>query len=96
VKTATIQIGNSDGKLDQREWSGFASQAGSIINSWGSTTHFAGAAPATSRWQNACWVIEIPDEDVEGLKGSLANLAKVWRQDSIALTLGETEMVGPQ
>ena len=48
-----------------------------------------------SQWQNACWVIEAKENDLENLRHHLGNLVKKYRQDSIAFTVGVTEFLTP-
>ena len=93
--TATVQIGNSDDKLTQSEWSAFQSAAWATIQLWAGVIHFEGHSAPMVSWQNACWVFEIQDANLTHLRGALANVARRYRQDSIALTLGVTEFVTP-
>jgi hypothetical protein len=90
-----IQIGNSDEKLTQAEWSEYIAAVNQNLQNWQPTIHFLGYSPPDAPWQNACWVFEVQDEElwIEQLKVELAYIARQFRQDSIALTLGYTEFV---
>lgn len=91
--TATIQIGNSDDKLTQAEWSEFVRQTDALITAHGWDVHFLGYPPGDRAWQNACWVIEIPEDEWSILKGNLIVVRNYFRQESVAVTIGKTEFV---
>lgn len=91
MSTITIQIGNSDDKLKQSEWSKFISETASIIYHMSKEVHFFGTSPGISKWQNACWVIEY--DDVRPLFERLSSLKERYGQDSIAVTIGKTEFI---
>lgn len=90
--TATVCIGNSDDKLTQERWAGFIEDTGRFISArFG--VHFSGFSNPQSRWQNACWVFEIREDDVAYLENVLKALCANYYQDSIALTLGKSKLV---
>jgi len=91
--TITIQIGNSDDKLTQREWSAFVISVRGAIAGLATNTHFFGASESFSIWQNAAWVIDCGEESAEILKAKLKEMRHHWRQDSIAWTEGTTEFI---
>lgn len=93
MSTCTIQIGNSDDKLTQREWARFVDDTRAEVASLATAVHFTGFSPSDAVWQNACIVAEIDRAVIDGLTKRLAVLATHYRQDSIALTVGETEFV---
>lgn len=96
MKTAVIQIGNSDDKLPQKTWSNFVLDVQSVIQVNMLTTHFSGTSASSAPWQNACWVVEIPnpvDYILRELREELGVLAEKYEQNSIALTIGDTEFV---
>lgn len=100
MSTVVIQIGNSDDKLTQQEWSEFVSDVQDLlITEYNSQIHFHGVSVGSAPWQNACWVIDASKEwigepaIVTMLRDELAALAKKYRQDNIAMTVGETEFV---
>ena len=90
--TATIQIGNSDDKLTQKEWAAFIRATHKVADYHGDV-HFSGFSVPDAVWQNACWVVEIHEAGVRRLREQLAELARRFRQDSIALTTGVTVFV---
>ncbi len=92
-KTVVIQIGNSDDKLTQKEWSEFCVDLYQCGIDFCKQIHFFGASDAKSEWQNACLVAEIAENQIENLKLKLGQLAARNIQNSIAMTLGETEFV---
>ena len=100
--TVTIQIGNSDDKLTQVEWSEFVNYFNECINKFISLIdnrhiHFFGMPPGDAPWQNACWVLELHNLDkganVEIIKQELRAIAKTYNQNCFAWTEGETEFV---
>ena len=92
-KTAVISIGNSDDKLAQVKWSKFISDVNWIISRYQLTVHFSGFSSPTAPWQNACWVVEMPENLVHQFKFELARIATKYLQDSIAFVLGDTEFI---
>lgn len=94
MTTAAILIGNSDDKLTQEKWSAYCQDVGWIISRYGARPHFSGHSVGSAPWQNACWVIDIPEDlSVDQLKFELGRIADKYRQDSIALLVGDTEFV---
>lgn len=92
MKTVTIQIGNSDDKLSQVQWSSYVNAMRSLIVQTGET-HFAGGSNPDARWQNYCWVVNVPDEQLEILKSFVTDLRHSYFQTSVAVTVGETFFV---
>lgn len=91
MTTITIQIGNSDDKLTQAEWSGYHSLVESEIKSMGFSIHFHGCSHGAEQWQNAAWVIAVePPNRIEALRSALVEIRGRFRQDSIAWTEGHT------
>jgi hypothetical protein len=91
--TAVVQIGNSDDCLTQHRWCEFIERIDAAIGLWRQTTHFQGCSPGNLPWQNACWVFTLAAQCVPALRDDLARYARDFGQESIALTLGETEFV---
>jgi hypothetical protein len=93
VSTLTIAIGNSDDKLSQKEWAAYwrmvhdavTTHAGHVFGVFLSASH----AP----YQNAAWLVQ--GELTERFRLELATAAQAFRQDSIAVAVGETTMVSP-
>ncbi|MGK5677501.1 hypothetical protein [Actinoplanes sp. URMC 104] len=97
-----ISIGNSDDKLSQRDWSAFVTAVGVAVARVsalpGAVVHGAWLSHPDRPWQNACWCLQLPTADahVELLRHRLAQLAKKFRQDSIAWApVTETEFIRP-
>jgi len=93
VKTTTVQIGNSDNKLRQAEWARFVQRLGTIVNEHAHTIHFFGGPENWAAWQKVCWVFDCDESRLVNLKLQLKEVRKEFQQDSVALTLGETEFV---
>jgi hypothetical protein len=89
MKTTVIQIGNSDNKLTQEEWSDFIDEVNYII--YDMQLYFVGGSNNSSPYQNYCWVIggELPITRMEELR----DCALEFKQDSIAVTIGETTLL---
>lgn len=93
MKTVTLQIGNTDSKLSQMEYSNFVEQVNKVVSTYASETHFSGGSASWKPWVNYCWVFNIEDNLVDKIKYSLKIVRKQYRQDSVAWTVGETEFV---
>lgn len=96
MKTITIQIGNSDNKLTQQEWNSFIYDVlrcilGIIIEQ--DQIHFRGGSNPDEPWQNYCWVINLDEERIPELREWLASAADRFKQDSIAMIIGDTEFI---
>lgn len=102
MDTAIICIGNSDHKLTQIEWSEYVKDIDTFVDRWRFNVYFRGFPESAARWQNACWVLDARNLFGEpvGLAGDifrseLGRIAKRYKQDSIALVLGDSSMVVP-
>jgi len=87
----TIAIGNSDDKLTQFEWSEFCE----TLRTGFPYLHVFGvwySAP-DSRYQNMCVSALIEAEYLDSLRLWLTDMAGVWWQDSIAITIGKAEFI---
>lgn len=93
MKTVTIQIGNSDDKLTQRKWSNYCRDVEANLIRWSARIHFNGCSLGSQPWQNACWVFEIADKHVEGIRVGMAEIRADYGQESIAWTEGETAFI---
>jgi hypothetical protein len=89
-RTLTILPGNSDHKLTQVEWHDYVLEIGGLIDSWSQNVWFFGAPANWMAWQNACWVIEIMDEDMSGFSMELKLIRERYNQLSIAVVDGTT------
>lgn len=88
-----IQIGNSDDKLSQAEWSRFIKQLRNVLIVARARLHGEWFSAADSPWQNANWCIDATSVDRKFLRETLIRLAQNFRQDSIAWTEGEVEFL---
>lgn len=100
MDVAVISIGNSDDKLTQQEWSEYVSEVHDLIIRWPFPIYFHATSVGSAPWQNACWVLDARDHldqvsAINILRQNLARMAAKYKQDSIALTLGDTELVAP-
>jgi len=93
MKTLTVQIGNSDDKLTQREWSEFVAEVNNEMLSLCNVVHFSGRSDGGCSWQNACWVASATEGCYLSLRAVLMVIGRKYKQDSIALTVGKTEMI---
>jgi hypothetical protein len=98
MDVAVIQIGNSDDKLTQEQWSRFVSEVQDMLMLWRYPIYFHGCSVGSAPWQNACWVIDVrvfinEPSAINTIRHKLSVFAKKYKQDSIALTLGSTEFV---
>lgn len=93
MMTATLQIGNSDDKLPQRDWAMFVYHVGKLVDDLARQVHFSSASIGHAIWQNYCWVFEIKEDRVEELEKELVPIRQQFLQDSVALTLGDTKFI---
>lgn len=93
--TVTIQLGNSDDKLSQREWSDFILNVSDWLNDLGkkAQVHFAGGSAPERLWQNYCFVANLSRADSNELYHFLGAMARRYNQAAIGLTIGQTEFV---
>lgn len=93
TETVVIQIGNSDNKLSQADWSQFIFEAKLVIERNVHEVHFFGGSAIDSPWQNACWVCEVLKGFKPQLESELTECRKSYGQDSVAITCGETRFI---
>lgn len=91
MPTIYVSIGNSDDKLTQAEWSRFYEEVGraifGVLKYEGARIHGTWVSLPHEPWQNACWCFDAHEEladKVEELRARLGQLARQYRQDSIA------------
>lgn len=89
--TIIIQIGNTDNKLTQQEWSRYCRKVDECVRHHADEIHFYGHPPGDQPWQNAAWITQMDSLGRVGLVRELGNIKREFNQDSIAITLGETE-----
>lgn len=94
MKTICVQIGNSDDKLTQKEWSSFVTFVNmEIQKNFAEHVHFFGLSSGAEKWQNASWVFECDEKNINGLKAVLIYWRENFKQDSIAWLEGETKFI---
>lgn len=93
MSTVVIQIGNSDDKLSQAEWSEFVSYVRDAVGQYSEQIHFDGGSKIDAPWQNVCFVSEVSPSNQVRLLDHLRRIRAEYRQESVAVTVGETEFV---
>jgi hypothetical protein len=93
--TLIVQIGNSDDKLSQKDWSRFGSEVDALIQDFAAEVYFSGHSHGLAAWQNYCWVFTAHQEGSLRILEELRGLAASYGQDSIAVTIGHTEFIRP-
>lgn len=88
--TVTVQIGNSDDKLSQEQWSFFYQEVRKRIESYASEVHFSGSSLPFASWQNAAIIFTINEHKTTALAKHLTEIRKQFNQDSLAWTEGDT------
>ena len=91
--SAAVLIGNSDDKLSQCEWALFCAYVQGAVDQFSEAVHFGGFTSPAARYQTACFVAEFTQERLEYLKANLAEYAEEFRQDSVAVVVGETQFI---
>lgn len=89
----SIQAGNSDNKLTQKQWAELVVFLNAAIVKHQAARHFFGGSITWAEWQNVCWVIEIDEEYLEPLKHELRSVRSAYQQDSVCVLAGEAEFV---
>ena len=90
---ATIQIGNSDDKLTQQEWASYVQHIRSALMDGSIETHFFASSEGSHPWQNACWVVAVRETEVEDLLTQLTDIRKRYKQESVAIVLGDVRLI---
>ncbi|WFE41928.1 hypothetical protein [Micromonospora sp. WMMD998] len=95
LTTVYISIGNSDDRLTQKEWAAFALRTHLAVDAYAREIHGSWYSGPATEYQNACWCAQIPERRIDGLKDRLRELARDFRQDSIAWAVApDTEFLG--
>ncbi len=97
MKTITLQIGNTDNKLSQREWASFCNAVHRAITYHTvdviDSIHFSAPSVGWADWQNAAWVFSCHDSEIDALKERITEIRKDYKQDSAAWTEGNTSFI---
>ena len=89
----SMQIGNTDGKLTQAEWSDFVIRVKDFLDANGAEIHFFGAPPNYERWQNAAWIFNATATDIGEIRLGITQLRSQYGQDSVAWLEGATQFI---
>lgn len=103
AQTVTVTIGRNvgDEPMSGKEWHKFKTAVRTTLSSLGGTVYVNGAEAYDSVWvsgtgnvreTSATYVADVTD--VHNVRIVLAYLAGRYQQDAIALTIGETELIG--
>ena len=101
MNTITITIGRNVGDvpLDDHRWAGFRNDIQTVLSN-----HYAevyvNAAAGRGTWEgveeeNATWVASVDTAFIPGVRARLKYMADLYKQDAIALTVGDTALVTP-
>ena len=93
MKDIIIAIGNSDNKLTQIEWSNYVKDVNHSIDRFCDERHFFGGSSNWERWQNVAWIVTCDEGMLPYLKERLTKVRQTYRQDSVAMTVGDTEFI---
>lgn len=95
MKTCVIAIGNTDNKLTQQQWAAYCADMEDFVDRYGTHTFAKTYAVSNSQYQNAVYVFSAEDDTVPFIRSRLSTAALSYGQESIALMVGDTEMVEP-
>lgn len=93
MQTVYITIGNSDNKLSQFSWHQFCKELEACVTSFSGTKHFVGFSLPDSQYQTMCICAEVSGEAIRPLRFHLSGLARLYKQDSIALAEAKVTFV---
>ena len=86
-----IQIGNTDNKLTQQEWSEYIEAVYGICVYFG-VVHFSGGSSAEKRWQNYCFCVS-DVRNPDRFKNAVSLIRKDFKQDSLTWLQGKVDLV---
>jgi len=91
-------VGDSDETLSDQDWHDFRFKSRTLVMNRGFDVVFVGDGfgDYATRQEQSYTVIGAGDGNAVGLYHSLAALAREYRQDSIALTTGQTAFPGSE
>lgn len=93
--TVAIMIGNSDDKLGQAEWAQFCMEVSVMVQEKSDQLYFSGGSDSRAPFQNSC-VVFLPKEEVtvDEIEDEMDRLRKHYKQDSVAMLVGTSYLVG--
>jgi hypothetical protein len=87
--TTVVQIGNTDNKLTQQEWSRFLRDVDNAVVKNAEQVYFSGTSSPYAEWQNAAWIFHVTESASLYLYNCLKVLREKYDQDSIAWSEGQ-------
>lgn len=92
--TIVVQIGNSDNKLTQKQWSDYYEQIERVVDIFSKEVFFKGCSNSNSEYQNAAFIFSIEENENDyDLMKMLVIIKNMFNQDSIAYQIGETDFI---
>lgn len=90
----TIQIGNTDNKLTQQDWSKFVKETRNLIIQCAEIAYFDGGSISDAPWQNHCFVFDMKtDFDPNYFIKTMKEISRRYNQESVAYNSSETEFI---
>ncbi len=93
MKTVIVQIGNTDNKRTQKQWSEFCNDIYESIQLLADEIHFSAPSVGWADWQNATFVFAIEERFIVAMKSQIVSVRKKYIQDSVAWLEGNTEFI---
>lgn len=94
MKTVYVSIGNSDDKLSQYSWHKFNTEVWETLEKESEKMHGDWSSDSSDPWQNACWCVEIHEDNIELVKALLRDIKVDYEQDAIGwVEVPETEFI---
>ena len=88
-----VEIGNSDGKLDQVDWADYCSDMAGLVNEWSETVLGMYYSLPHSEYQNACFHFFMDGNNFNEFEQDVSVLCNKYDQESVAVTQGDTVFV---
>ena len=89
-----VMIGNSDDKLGQMEWSEYQNKLRGICLHLSNSIQGVWFSLPDSVYQNMCVAMEMNYANYPLLKEQLKELAKTFKQKTIAILMGDVNFIG--
>jgi hypothetical protein len=91
----TLQIGNSDNKLTQQEWSKIIKEIENLLTIYHAQRYFTGGSDCKEAWQNYCWCFDLEGSEflIKAFKEQLRRCRERYLQDSVAILQGTSEFI---
>lgn len=88
-----IEIGNSDNKLPQAEWSAFVNEVEQVCQDLSSRIIGVYLSESSMPYQNACYHIWLHGTQFNEFERRIGLIRGIYMQESIAVTQGDTVFV---